>query len=144
MWYCLVFIQYSYYRDFVCSWPESHLRYWHRHVWMRYIHTKKITVVCMSLLILYIDLQQICSFVVIYFKLTNGTMGKWWVVKWCNGEINNRTGHFFSRKYWICLFVLFSNTTFLLIIKNKQTLIRYFNTSSFFSSFRNDKTEFFC
>ena len=36
--------------------------------------------------------------------------------------------------------ILFLNTTFSLIIKNKQTLIRYCNASSFFF-FRNGKTE---
>ena len=63
------------------------------------------------------------------------------MVKCCNGEIKNRTGHLFSHKYWIYLFVSFLNTTFLLIIKNKQTWIRYCNASSFVVVFRNGKNE---
>ena len=144
VWYRLVFIQYSYYRDFVCSWPESRLLYRHRHVWVCYIHTTKITVACMSLLLLSIDLRRICYFIMFYFKLTNGATEKCWIVKWCNGEIKNGTGHFFSHKYWICLFVLFLNTTFSLIIKDKQNLIRYCNASSFVVVFRNSKTEKIC
>ena len=95
----------------------------------------------MSSLLLSIDLQQTCYFIVFYFKLTNGAIEKWWMVKWCNGEIKNGTGHLFSYKYWICLFVLFLKTTFSLIIKNKQNLIRYCNASSFVVVFRNGKTE---
>ena len=53
------------------------------------------------------------------------------------------TGHFLSHKYWIFLFVLFSNTTFSQIIKNKQNLIRYCN-ASFHISFWNGKTEKLC
>ena len=109
----LVFIQCSYYRDLFCSWPASRLRNRHRRVWVRCIHTMKFTVACMSSLLLSIDIRQICYFIMFYFKLTNGAIEKWWMIKWCNGEINNRTGHFFSHKYWICLFVLFLNTTFL-------------------------------
>ena len=131
VWYSLVFIKYSYYCDLVCSWPSLCLRNRHCHVWVRYIHTTKIMVVCMSLLLLSIDIRRIYYFIMFYFKLTNGEMEKWWIVKWCNGEINNRTGHLFSHKFWIRLFVLFSNTTFFLISRNKQTLIMYFNTLSF-------------
>ena len=58
--------------------------------------------------------------------------------------MNNRTGHFLSHKYWICLLVLFSITTFLMIIKNKQKLIRYCNTSFFVVIFRNGNTEKAC
>ena len=35
------------------------------------------------------------------------------MVKWCNGEIKISIGCIFSKKYWICSFVLFSNTIFL-------------------------------
>ena len=110
--YCLVFIQYSYYCDLFCLGPASRLLNCHCHVWVIYIHTKKIMVVCMSLLILYIVLQRFCYFVMFYFKLTNDTMVKWWMFKWCNVEIKNSTDHLFSHKYWICSFVLFLNTTF--------------------------------
>ena len=68
----------------------------------------------------------------VFFLTDQWCNRKLWMVKWCNREINNRSCHLFSIKYWICLFVLFSNTTFLLIIKNKQTLIRYCNASSLF------------
>ena len=97
VWYCLVFIQYTYYCDLFCSWPSSRLRNQHCHVWVQFIHTTKITVACMSLLIFSIDLRRICYF----------------IDQCYNGEINNRTGHLFSHKYWICSFVLFLNTTFL-------------------------------
>ena len=53
----------------------------------------------MSLLLLSIDLQRIYYFITFYLKLINGAMEKWWMVKWCNGEIKNRTGHLLSQKY---------------------------------------------
>ena len=53
----------------------------------------------MSSLILSIDIQQIWYFIMFYLKLNNDAMEKWWMVKWCNVEIENRTGHFFSHKY---------------------------------------------
>ena len=112
VWYCLVFIQYSYYCDLFCLGSESRLCSRKFHMWVRYNDNTKITVVCMSLLLLFIDLRLICYFIVFYFKLTNGAMVKWWMVKWCNGEIQNSTGHFSSCKYWICSFVLFSDTAF--------------------------------
>ena len=112
VWYISVFTQYSYYRDFFCLWPASRLHNQHCHVWVRYIHTTNITVACMSWLILSIDLRWICYFIMFCFKLTNGAMDKWGMVKWFNGEIKNGTGNFFPHKYWICSFVLFSNTTF--------------------------------
>ena len=113
MRYRFVCIQCGYYHDFVCLWPASRLRYQHRHMWVRFIHTNKITVACMSSLILSIDLQGHWYFIMLYFKVTNGAMEKWWMVKSCNGEINISIGCFDSHKYWICLFVLFSNRTFL-------------------------------
>ena len=112
VWYCFVFIQYSYYHDFFYLWPASRLCNQPRHVWVCYIDTTKIIVACISSLILSTDLRWICYFVMFYFNLTNGTMVKWLIVKWCNGEIKNRTGHLFSQKYWICSFVFFSYTTF--------------------------------
>ena len=45
----------------------------------------------MSLLILSIDLQRIYYFIAF--------MIKWWMGKWCNGEIKNKTGNLFSHKY---------------------------------------------
>ena len=89
----------------------------------------------MSSLILYIDLRQICYFIMFILN--------WPMLQWRNGgwlnyatEKKNKTSHLFSHKYWICLFVLFSNPTFLPIIKNKQNLIRYCNASSFFLLFK--------
>ena len=111
----------SYYHDFFCSGPALRLRNRHRHVWVRYIDTTTTTVACMLLLLLSIDLRRLCYFIMFYFKLTNGAMVIWWMVKWCNGEIKNRTGHFFSHKYQICSFVLFLNTTFLQ--QKKQSMI---------------------
>ena len=152
MWERSVFIQYSCYRDFFCSGPASRLRNCHCHVWVRYIDTTKITVACMSSLLLSIDIRRFYYLIMFYFKLTNGEMVKWWMVKWCNGEIKNRTGHLFYHKYQICSFVLFrtksfaadkvihnlqfliinnkySNQVYLIIlrIKNKQTFIWYCN-----------------
>ena len=70
------------------------------------------TVWYMSSLLLSIDVRWLYYFIMFYFKLTNGAMVKWWMVKWCNDEIKIRIGHFVSHKYWICSFVFFSNTTF--------------------------------
>ena len=53
----------------------------------------------MSSLLLSIDIVQYCYFNMFYFKLTNGAMGKWCMVKWCNGKIKNRTGNLVSHKY---------------------------------------------
>ena len=113
VWYRSVFTQYSYYHDFFFLGPALRLRNCHRHGWLRYIDTTKITVWCMSLLLLSIDLRWFCYFIMFYFKLTNGAIFKLWMVKWCNGETKIRIGRFFSHKYLICSFILFSNTTFL-------------------------------
>ena len=99
VWYCFVCVKYGYYRDLIYSWPASRLCYRHRHVWVRSIHTKKITVAWMSSLLFSIDLWRICYFVLFYFKLINGAIEKWWMVICCNSEIKNRTDHFLSRKY---------------------------------------------
>ena len=106
------FIQFSYYRELFCSAPASRICNHRRHMWVCYIDTTKITVAYMSSLLLSIDLLQLCYFIMFYFKLTNDAMVKWWMVKCCNDEINNRTGHLFSHKYRICSLVLFSNRTF--------------------------------
>ena len=53
----------------------------------------------MSLLLLSIDLQQYFYFIMFNFKLTNGAMVKWWMVKWYNDEIKIRIGRFVSHKY---------------------------------------------
>ena len=66
---------------------------------MRHIDTTKVTDACMSLLLLSNDLGKFCYFMMFYLKLTDGEMVKWWVVKWCNGEINIRIGIFVSHKY---------------------------------------------
>ena len=94
----------------------------------------------MSSLLLSIDILQIYYFIMFYFKFTNGSMYKCWMVIWCIGEINNRTSHFLSHKYSIFLCVLFSNTTLSLTIKNKQTLIRYRSASLFIVFFLICKT----
>ena len=87
-----VLTQYSYYSDFFCSWPALRLRNWNCHGWVRYINNMKTTVWCMSLLILSIDLLWLCYFIMFYFKLKNGVMVKWWMVKCCNGKIKIRIG----------------------------------------------------
>ena len=53
VWDRSVFTQYGYYRDFFRSGPASHLRDRHRHVWVRYIDTTKITVWCMSSILIH-------------------------------------------------------------------------------------------
>ena len=98
----LVFTQYSYYHELFFSGTALHIRNCCRHVLVQYIDTTKITVACMSLLLLSIDLRRFSYFILFYFKLTNVAMVKWWMVKWCNGEIKNKTGHFLSHKYRIC------------------------------------------
>ena len=55
VWDCSVFNQYSYYRDFLCSGTESRLCDFHRHLWVHYINTKKITVWCMSSILIHMN-----------------------------------------------------------------------------------------
>ena len=70
VWDRSVFTQHSYYREFFCSGPASRIRYCHCHGWVRYIDTTKITVWCMSSLLLYIDILWFCYFIMFYFKLS--------------------------------------------------------------------------
>ena len=112
MWDSLVFTQYSYYCDFLCSGPASRLCYFHLHVWARYIDTTKITVACMSLLLFYIDLGQLCYFIMFYYKLTNDDTVKWWMVKWCNGEIKIRIGRFSPQILNLFIFLFFEHSIF--------------------------------
>ena len=96
---------------------------------MCYIDITKVTVACMSLLLLSIDLRRLCYYIMFYFKLNNGAMVKWWIVKWCNGEIKIRIVSFVSNKYWICSFVSFSNTSFFAASKAIHNL-RYLITNN--------------
>ena len=93
----------------------------HCHVWVRHIYNKKIMVACMTSLLLSIDLQRYCYFIMFYLKLTNGAMEKWWMVKWCNGEIKLGIGCLVYHKYWFYSLFLFYNTT--LLQKTKQFII---------------------
>ena len=43
VWDCSFFNQYSYYRDFFCSWPASRLHDRNCHMWVRYIDTTIFT-----------------------------------------------------------------------------------------------------
>ena len=95
VWDCLVFTEYSYYCEFFFLRPVLRLCNCHCHGWVSYIDTTKITVCCMSPLILSIDLWWLYYFIMIHFKLTNGAMVKWWMMKWCNGERKIRIGRFF-------------------------------------------------
>ena len=119
-WDCSFFNQYSYYRDLFCLGTALPIHDRHRHRWLRYIDTTTIMVWCMSLLLFYILLQWLYYFITFNFKLTNGSMVKWWMLKWCNGKIKIRIGRFFSQKYRICSFVLFLNTAF--SQKTKQSI----------------------
>ena len=93
VWYSLVFTPYIYYCDFFCLGPALHICDCACHMWVRFIDNTKIMVVCMSSLIfLY------WYFIMFYFKLDNGAMDKWWMVKWCNDEIKIRIGRFFFKK----------------------------------------------
>ena len=97
-------ISFSFYSIKLFSWllflgPSSRLCNSHRHMWVRYIDTTKNRVACMSSLLLCNDIRQYCYFIMFYFKLTNGATEKWWMVKWCNGEIKIRIGRFVSHKY---------------------------------------------
>ena len=125
VWDPSVFTQYSYYRDLFCLEPALRLRYCYCHGWVCYIDTTKIMVWCMSLLIFSIYLRWLCSFIMIYFNLTNDAM-----VKWCNGKIKIGIGCFFSHKYRICSFVWFSNTAFLQQIKQSITINFWLLTTS--------------
>ena len=102
VWDCSVFTQYSYYCDLYCLGPTLRLRNCYCHWWLSYINTTKNTVWCMSLLLLSIDIWWFCYFIMFNFKLTNGAMMKWSMVKWCNGEIKIRIGCFVSHKYGTC------------------------------------------
>ena len=112
LWYSLLLTQYSYYRDFFCLGTASRIRNRYRHVWVRFIDDTKITAACMSLMLFSIDLRWYWYFNIFYFKLTNGAIEKWWMVKWCNEKIEIRISPFVYHKYWICSFILFCNTTF--------------------------------
>ena len=50
--------------------PASHLRDCHSHRWVCFIDTTKITVFCMTSLLLSIDLRQYCYFIMFYLKLS--------------------------------------------------------------------------
>ena len=135
MWDYLAFTHYSYYRDFFCLGQSLSPCNHHRHVWVCYINTTKITVWCMLLLLLSIDLWLFCYFIMIYFKLTNGAMVRWWMVKRCNDEIKINMDPIVSHKYWIYSLLLFSNTTFLQ--QTKQSI-----TFNYFSLTRSTTTKF--
>ena len=121
VWYRLFFIPYSYYRYLFCSGTALRFCNLNRHVWVHYIDNTKITVACMSALLLSIDQRQYWYFIMFSFKLTNGEMYKWWIVKCFYGEIKIRIVHFVACKYWICSFVLFYNTAF--FQQTKQSII---------------------
>ena len=121
MWDCSVFTQYIYYRELFCSGPVLPLHDCHCHRWVRYNDATKITVWCMSFLLLYIDLRRFSYFIMLYFKRTNGAMVKRWMVKWCHGVIKIRISCWFSHKYRICSLVLFSNTKVLQQTKQSIT-----------------------
>ena len=71
MWDCSVFTQYSYYCELFCSGPALCLHDCHFHGWVHYIDTTNITVWCMSLLLLSIDLQWFYSFIMFNFNLSH-------------------------------------------------------------------------
>ena len=134
MWDCSVFTQYSYYRDLFCSVPEFYLCYHYRHGWVRYIDTTKTTVWYMSSLLLSIYIWLFCCFIMFYFKLTNGTIVKWWMLEWWNGEIKISIGRLLFSQIWNMFIFNFRKQHFRsrqsnhnLRIKNKQTLICYYN-----------------
>ena len=53
VWDCSAFTQYSSYCELFCLGPASRLRDRHRHGWVCYIDTKKITVWCMSSILIH-------------------------------------------------------------------------------------------
>ena len=61
MWYRSVFTQYSYYSDFFCLVPSLRLFDRHCHVWVQYIDTKKITVWCMSSILIHMTYFPVCT-----------------------------------------------------------------------------------
>ena len=117
--YCFVSIKYSYYCKLFCLRSASNFCYQHHHMWVRFICTKKSTTACISSLLLSIYLWCICYLILFPFKLTNGAK----VI-------------FFSRILNLLICFIF-DTTFFLIIKNKEILISYCNTSFFAFIFRN-------
>ena len=122
VWDCSVFTHSINYCDFFCLGPSLHLCNNHHHGWVHYTDTTNITFWCMSLLLLSIHIWWFCYFIMFYFKLTNGAMVKWWMLKWCNGEIKIIIGHFVSHKYRIFLFIIL-NATFLQQIKQSMTFM---------------------
>ena len=112
VWDCSFFTQYIYYCDFLCLVSTLCLCNHHCHWWVCYTDTKNIMVSCMSLSLLSIDLRSFSEFIMFYFKLTNSTMVKWWMMKLWYCEIKISIGRFVSHKYRICSFVLFLNITF--------------------------------
>ena len=51
VWYQSVFYQYNYYCDFFCLGPAYCLCICNFHMWVRYFDTRKIIVLCMSLIL---------------------------------------------------------------------------------------------
>ena len=70
VWFRSVFTQYSYYCDFFYSGPASRICDSHWHRWVRYIGTTNITAWCTPSLLLSIDLQLFCYFIMFCFKLS--------------------------------------------------------------------------
>ena len=55
------FTQYIYYRDFFCSGAALHLCGRHCHVWVCYIDTTKITIWCMSSILIRMTYFSVCT-----------------------------------------------------------------------------------
>ena len=71
-------------------------------------------------------------------------MNKWWIVLWCIGEKRIGLVIYFITNIESVYYLLLLNTLFLLRINNKETLIRYCNTSLFVVVIHNGKTETLC
>ena len=77
VWYSSFFTPYSYYHEIFCLGPALCLHNCHFHVWVRFNDNTKITVACMSLLLLSTDIQRYWYFIMFYLN--------WTVVQWRNG-----------------------------------------------------------
>ena len=117
MWYWSVFIQYSYYRDLFCSWPVLRLCHRHCHVWVRYYNTMKITVWCMSSILIHMTYFSVYKIfisehyreIVSYITTPGQQVSvKCWnitITVWLQSQVHRVTYYFVLIVFWCWTFV---------------------------------------
>ena len=121
MWDIFVFNLYSYYRDLCCSGPALRLLNCHRHDWVCFIDTMKITV-----WVYFIATIVNWYTIILLFYHVLFLSDPWWSGEMLDGEIKIRIDCFVSHKYRICSFYfIFENNIFSAdkAIRNLQLLI---------------------